>query len=123
MFESNEESHNYFSFLHTENGYRTDVHPPQLSVSCLSDGVQVTIIIRENEYNGIVYVKGHSKDEQCRQAIALPTGVSMMTEIFKVNFGSCGLIHINVSIILPKTYLLRLVIFSPDGRSKKLRQE
>lgn len=67
-------------------------------VSCLSDGVQVEIHIAETEFNGVFYVKGHSKDEQCRRIVTLPSNSLPRTEIFKVQFGNCGLIHVNVSI-------------------------
>lgn len=67
-------------------------------VSCLSDGVQVEIHITEKGFNGVLYVKGHSKDEQCRRVVTLPSDSPPRTEIFKVNFGTCGLIHVNVSI-------------------------
>jgi hypothetical protein len=65
----------------------------------LSDGVQVEIHITEPGFNGMLYVKGHSKDEQCRRVVVLEKDVQSRTEIFKVNFGNCGLIHINVSTI------------------------
>jgi len=67
-------------------------------VSCLSDGVQVKIHITENGFNGVLYVKGHSKDENCRRVVTLPPESPPRVEIFKVNFGNCGLIHVNVSI-------------------------
>lgn len=64
-------------------------------VSCLSDGVQVEIHITEQGFNGVLYVKGHSKDEQCRRIVTLPPDTIARTEIFKVQFGNCGLIHVN----------------------------
>lgn len=66
-------------------------------VTCLSDGVQVEIHITEKGFNGVLYVKGHSKNEQCRRVVSMAQDSSPKTEIFKVNFGNCGLIHINVS--------------------------
>ena len=67
-------------------------------VSCLSDGVQVEIHINEQEgFNGVLYVKGHSKGEQCRRVLFLPPNSISRTELFKVQFGNCGLIHVNVS--------------------------
>lgn len=71
-----------------------------MEVSCLSDGVQVKIDITDTSgFNGVLYVKGHSKDEQCRRVINLPNDAPLpKTEFFKVHFGSCGLIHVNVSI-------------------------
>lgn len=66
-------------------------------VSCLSDGVQVEIHITEAGFNGVLYVKGHSKNEQCRRVVTLAQESAPRTEIFKVNFGTCGLIQVNVS--------------------------
>lgn len=66
-------------------------------VSCLSDGVQVEIHITERGFNGVLYVKGHSKDENCRRVVTLPHDSTPRTELFKVQFGSCGLTHVNVS--------------------------
>ena len=68
-------------------------------VSCLSDGVQVEIHIEEKGFNGVLYVKGHSKDEKCRRVLSVPNDSPIRTEIFKVNFGTCGLIHVNVNIL------------------------
>lgn len=64
-------------------------------VSCLADGVQVQIHIAEQGFNGVLYVKGHSKDEECRRVVTVTPDAGERTEIFKVQFGSCGLIHIN----------------------------
>lgn len=64
-------------------------------VSCLADGVQVEIHIAEQGFNGVLYVKGHSKDEECRRVVSLTHDAAALTEIFKVHFGNCGLIHVN----------------------------
>jgi hypothetical protein len=66
-----------------------------MAVSCLADGVQVEIHLSETGFNGVLYVKGHSKDEECRRVINLSGDNSPKTEIFKVHFGSCGLFHVN----------------------------
>lgn len=66
-----------------------------MAVSCLADGVQVEIHLAETGFNGVLYVKGHSKDEECRRVINLSSDSSPRTEIFKVLFGSCGLFHVN----------------------------
>lgn len=66
-----------------------------MAVSCLADGVQVEIHLAETGFNGVLYVKGHSKDEECRRVINLSGDTSPRTEIFKVHFGSCGLFHVN----------------------------
>lgn len=76
---------------------KTDFPQPEMIVSCLSDGVQVEIHIEEKGFNGVLYVKGHSKDEKCRRVLSVPNDSPVRTEIFKVNFGTCGLIHVNVS--------------------------
>lgn len=74
---------------------RIEFDRPEMVVSCLADGVQVKIHIHETAFNGVLYVKGHSKDEECRRVVDLSTDNSARTEIFKVHFGSCGLIHVN----------------------------
>ncbi|XP_031350388.1 uncharacterized protein LOC116176061 [Photinus pyralis] len=79
------------SILH----HRTDFPIPDMEVSCLSDGVQIQIDITDQGFNGVLYVKGHSKDEQCRRVITVPSNERSRTEIFKVQFGNCGLIHVN----------------------------
>ena len=43
-----------------------------------------------------MYVKGHSKDERCGKTVNVPElGVEVVD--FKVNFGTCGLFHSDVS--------------------------
>lgn len=69
-------------------------------VTCLSDGVQVEIHITEKGFNGVLYVKGHSKNEECRRVVSMASDSLPRTEIFKVNFGNCGLIHVNVSLMI-----------------------
>lgn len=66
-----------------------------MMVNCLADGVQVQIHLVETGFNGVLYVKGHSKDEECRRIIDLSDDTSPKTESFKVSFGSCGLFHVN----------------------------
>lgn len=78
--------------------FRTDFPKADLLVSCLSDGVQAEIHIADPGFNGVLYVKGHSKDERCRKVVTLPSYSSFYTELFKVQFGNCGLIHVNVRI-------------------------
>lgn len=64
-------------------------------VSCLADGVQTEIHLADSGFNGVLYVKGHSKDEACRRVVSLPPDGQARVETFKVQFGSCGLIHVN----------------------------
>lgn len=66
-----------------------------MQVTCQADGVQVVIDLMESNFNGVLYVKGHSKDEECRRVVNLAGDSSQRTQIFKVHFGSCGLIHVN----------------------------
>ncbi|CAH0390731.1 unnamed protein product [Bemisia tabaci] len=81
---------------HTHTVFRTDFPRPDMVVSCLSDGVQVEIHITETGFNGVLYVKGHSKDESCRRIVSVPQEyANQRTEIFKVHFGSCGLLYKN----------------------------
>lgn len=91
-----------FSFLTVDpnKNAKTDFPKPEMVVSCLSDGVQVDIHIAEQGFNGVLYVKGHSKDEECRRVITSPSDIMPGSELFKVQFGSCGLIHVNVSFII-----------------------
>lgn len=66
-----------------------------MSVSCLADGVKTEIHLSESGFNGVLYVKGHSKDEECRRVINLPSDSEPRVEVFKVQFGNCGLIHVD----------------------------
>lgn len=66
-----------------------------MNVNCLADGVKTDIHLQDEGFNGVIYVKGHSKDEECRRVINLPSDSKPHVETFKVHFGSCGLIHIN----------------------------
>lgn len=77
------------------NTYRKEFLRPEMIVSCLADGVQVEIHIAEEGFNGVLYVKGHSKNEDCRRVVNLTPETVPHTEIFKVQFGNCGLIHVN----------------------------
>lgn len=66
--------------------------PPvqDLTVMCLAEGVQVGV--RLGGYDGIIYVKGHSQDPNCRRLVSNQERESID---FKVGFGQCGLIHVN----------------------------
>lgn len=77
------------------NTYRKEFLRPEMIVSCLADGVQVEIHIAEEGFNGVLYVKGHSKNEDCRRVVNLTPETVPHTELFKVQFGNCGLIHVN----------------------------
>lgn len=66
-----------------------------MSVNCLADGVQLMINIGDPGFNGLMYVKGYSKNEECRRILRQDVDVSIIE--FKVLFNTCGLIHENVS--------------------------
>lgn len=57
---------------------------------CLADGVQV--LVQLDSFNGVIYVKGHSQDPQCRRIVS---SSERETVDFKVLFNTCGLVHIN----------------------------
>uniref|UniRef100_T1GGH8 ZP domain-containing protein n=1 Tax=Megaselia scalaris TaxID=36166 RepID=T1GGH8_MEGSC len=85
---------NPYEFCNHTN-FRTDFPRPDMVVSCLADGVSVQIHITEPRFNGVLYVKGHSKEEECRKVVNLSGDTTSRTELFKVQFGDCGLIHDN----------------------------
>lgn len=81
--------------------WRTDFPPPEMTVNCLADGIQVDMDLRllshslstkneSLEEGRLMYVKGYSKNHQCRKSIEDsnngPVG-------FFVRFGECGLTH------------------------------
>jgi hypothetical protein len=68
-----------------------------MSVKCLSDGVLVTLVGQGEAFNGIIYVKHYSSDEQCRRDLTFLKEQTVVEE-FKVTFGTCGLTHVNVSL-------------------------
>lgn len=80
---------------------RTDFPKSEVQAHCLSDGIEVDINFSNSTeadgFDGVLYVKGHSKEEECRRIISLDRGVTNHHLTFKVRFGSCGLIHVNVS--------------------------
>ena len=87
----------YIIFLtELESFFRTDFPPPGMLVNCLADGVQVDINIGSG-FNGVMYVKGYSKNEECRRG--MKSDVDTGTIDFKVKFNTCGLVHENVSLL------------------------
>ncbi|XP_065203536.1 neurogenic locus notch homolog protein 1-like [Planococcus citri] len=72
-----------------------DLPKPKITPKCLSDGIQIEMEVTEPYFNGIMYVKGHSNEEECSRLISVHQNASSHTEVFKVPFGSCGLIHTN----------------------------
>lgn len=61
-----------YEYLNPKDGCRskarTDVPRPQIAVNCLADGVQVDVVV-ETPIEGLLYVKGHSKDPACRRIL------------------------------------------------------
>lgn len=76
---------------------KLEPHKKNLDVKCLSDGVLVTLIGNNDAFNGVLYVKHYSADENCRRDVTFYEGRNT-TERFKVAFGTCGLSHVNVSV-------------------------
>ena len=64
---------------------------PEIIVNCLADGVQVDVVIADPDFHGIMYVKGHSDDPECR--LAVEKGQTRRAIDFNVKFGTCGLFH------------------------------
>ena len=94
---------------------RTDFPQPAMEVNCLSDGVQVGInFVEQPDFNGVLYVKGHSKDEQCRRVVTVSKDSPSYKEVFKVNFGRCGLIHVNVRNLFIISTCCKLVLLQLD---------
>jgi hypothetical protein len=73
-----------------------DFPKPDLEVNCLADGILVRIDLVDNNFNGVMYVKGHSSDERCRKAVNVADLGSDKVD-FRVQFGNCGLFHADVS--------------------------
>lgn len=96
------------SFSDDRKDGRTDFPRPEMDVSCLSDGVQVVIHLQDQDFDGVLYVKGRSKDEQCRRVVSIPAETEHKTETFKVAFGNCGLIHVNVSYHQYQHYIITI---------------
>lgn len=63
---------------------------------CLANGIRVSLKIKEG-FNGLLYVKGYSKDERCGLVVNTPVNQESPVD-FTVHFGNCGLVHVNVSI-------------------------
>lgn len=55
--------------------YRTDFPKSEVEAHCLSDGIEVDINFYNSTvtdgFDGVLYVKGHSKEENCRRIISL----------------------------------------------------
>ena len=102
-------------FHFTGSPLRTDFPQPAMEVNCLSDGVQVGIsFVEQPDFNGVLYVKGHSKDEQCRRVVTVSKDSPSYKEVFKVNFGRCGLIHVNVRTVFIISTCGKIVLLQLD---------
>ena len=69
---------------------------PDLEVNCLADGILVNVQPLDDEFKGVMYVKGHSSDERCRESVNFLQSGRRVVD-FKVLFGVCGLFHSDVS--------------------------
>ena len=65
-----------------------------MSVDCLADGVRVLIDMTDENFHGVMYVKGHSHDPKCRRAV--DQGEARDPLNFRVKFETCGLFHFDV---------------------------
>lgn len=73
---------------------KTDFPRPDIVVNCLADGVSVTVALRDPNFHGIMYVKGHSQDQNCRRSVE--PGEASEPVDFSVKFDTCGLFHFQV---------------------------
>ncbi|XP_028157244.1 uncharacterized protein LOC114350564 isoform X7 [Ostrinia furnacalis] len=89
--------------------YRTDFPLPEMQVNCLANGIRVSLKIKEG-FNGLLYVKGYSKDERCGLVVNTPVNQESPVD-FTVHFGNCGLVHVNglASFVLVMQDHLKLV--------------
>lgn len=62
----------------------------------MANGVGVSLKIKD--FNGVLYVKGYSKDERCRLVVQSTENQERPVD-FTVYFGDCGLVHVDVSIL------------------------
>ena len=69
---------------------------PEILVNCLADGVNVQLDIEDKTFHGIMYVKGHSHNPNCRRTVD-PVDTAELID-FDVKFDTCGLFHYNVSL-------------------------
>lgn len=68
-----------------------DIERPEIVVNCLANGVGVNLFISDPRYHGLVYVKGHSTDPNCR--LQVDEGQTKKTIDFVVKFGTCDLAY------------------------------
>jgi len=80
----------------------TDFSKPEFGVDCLADGVRAQIDMTDGDFEGLMYVRGHSNDERCRRAIDRNDAGD--TIAFKVTFGTCGLFHSGVRSCSPSFF-------------------
>ena len=67
---------------------------PDLKVNCLADGVQVNVQPVDDRFKGVMYVKGHSNDPNCRRSVEQGEAAEPLD--FTVKFDTCGLFHSDV---------------------------
>ena len=75
----------------------SDFPRPDIIVNCLADGVSVTVKVSDPNFHGVMYVKGHAQDTNCRRTVQ--DGEAAEPLDFAVKFDTCGLFHSDVSFI------------------------
>ena len=73
----------------------SDFPRPDIIVNCLADGVSVTVKVSDPNFHGVMYVKGHAQDTNCRRTVQ--DGEAAEPLDFAVKFDTCGLFHSDVS--------------------------
>lgn len=72
----------------------TDFPRPDIVVNCLADGVQTFVNVVDPNFHGVMYVKGHSNDPNCRRSVEQGEAAEPLD--FTVKFDTCGLFHSDV---------------------------
>ena len=72
----------------------TDFPRPDIVVNCLADGVQTFVSVVDPNFHGVMYVKGHSNDANCRRSVEQGEAAEPLE--FTVKFDTCGLFHSDV---------------------------
>ncbi len=63
-------------------------------MNCLAQGVSVNVQMIDQDFHGVMYVKDHSHDPNCRRAVE--PGEAYGPIRFDVDFDTCGLFHYQV---------------------------
>lgn len=74
---------------------------PEVSINCLGDGIAVQVSL-SSKFQGVLYVKGFSRDEACRKVI---TGTEDQFVVrMTILYGSCGVMPDGVSMVFGKIF-------------------